>query len=205
MHIEFLLEEPSAEAFLSDFVPKIAPAGTTCNFIRFQGKSDLLANLTNRLKGYRDWLPEDWRIVVLIDEDRQDCVKLKEALDSAAGAAGLKTKSKAGTGAFVVLNRIAVEELEAWFLGDVEALREAYPGVPAGLGSRANFRDPDAVAGGTWEALERVLQRAGHFPGGIGKIELARTMAQHLEPGRNRSRSFRCFVDGIAALSPASR
>jgi hypothetical protein len=200
MHIEFLLEEPSAEAFLADFMPKIVPAETSCSFIRFQGKTDLLANLENRLKGYRDWLPKHWRIVVLIDEDRQDCVKLKAELDSAAAAAGLKTKSKAEKGAFVVLNRIAVEEIEAWFLGDVEGLRTAYPGVPASLGSRENFRDPDAVAGGTWEALERVLQKAGYFPGGLGKIELARTMAQHLNSGRNQSRSFRCFVEGIDAL-----
>lgn len=201
MHIEFLLEEPSAEAFLIDFMPKILPAETSCNFIQFQGKTDLLANLENRLKGYRDWLPTDWRIVVLIDADRQDCVKLKAALDLAAAKAGLKTKSKAGREAFVVLNRIAVEELEAWFLGDVDGLRSAYPGVPASLGSREKFRDPDAVAGGTWEALESVLQKAGYFPGGLGKIELARTMARHVNSGRNQSRSFRCFVEGINSLT----
>lgn len=201
MHIEFLLEEPSAEAFLADFMPKILPAETSCNFIQFQGKIDLLANLENRLKGYRDWLPKDWRIVVLIDEDRENCVMLKAKLEAAAAAAGLTTKTKAGKGAFVVLNRIAIEELEAWFLGDVEGLRAAYPRVPASLGSRENFRDPDAVAGGTWEALERVLQKAGYFPGGLGKIELARTMAHHVNSGRNQSRSFRCFIEGIAALS----
>lgn len=201
MHIELLLEEPSAEAFFAGFLTKIVADGTTWRLIPFQGKADLLSNMEKRLKGYASWIPDDWRIVVLVDEDRQDCRKLKSKLEAAAAAAGLLTKTKAGKASFVVLNRIAVEELEAWFLGDVEALRAAYPGVSPSLGSRENFRDPDAVAGGTWEALERVLQRAGHFPAGLGKIEVARSMARYMDPERNRSRSFRCFVEGIAALS----
>jgi len=34
-----------------------------------------------------------------------------------------------GSSNFQVLNRLAVEELESWFLGDVEALHAAYPHV----------------------------------------------------------------------------
>lgn len=200
MHIEFLLEEPSAEAFFTGFLPRVLPAGTTWNLIQFQGKANLLKNLEGRLKGYRNWLPEDGRIVVVVDEDRGDCCALKNQLEAAATSAGLLTKTQARGVPFQVLNRIAVEELEAWFLGDVEGLRSAYPGVPASLGSRANFRDPDAVQGGTWEAIERVLQRAGHFPGGLGKIELARAMGVHLDPARNRSGSFQCFLQGLKAL-----
>jgi len=200
MHLEFLLEEPSAEAFFAGFLPKIVPEGTTWNLIQFQGKANLLANLEKRLKGYSAWLPEDWHIVVLVDEDRQDCVALKKKMEKAAAAAGLLTKSIANGDAFRVLNRIAVEELEAWFLGDVEGLCAAYPGVPPSLGNRENFRDPDGVAGGTWEALERILQRAGHFAGGLGKIDLARTMARHMEPARNRSQSFQYFIMGMSAL-----
>ncbi|MHB8524418.1 MAG: DUF4276 family protein, partial [Limisphaerales bacterium] len=53
MHIELFLEEPSAEAFLSEFLYKLLPAGTTWSPIVFQGKSNLLANLERRLKGYK--------------------------------------------------------------------------------------------------------------------------------------------------------
>lgn len=200
MHIELLLEEPSAEAFFAEFLPKIMTDDSTWRLIPFQGKADLLSNLEKRLKGYAAWIPDDWRIVVLVDEDREDCRRLKSKLEAAAAAAGLLTKTKARKTSFVVLNRIAVEELEAWFLGDVEALRAAYPGVPASLGQQAKYRNPDAVTGGTWEALERVLQRAGHFTGGLGKIELARTMGMHLQPVRNRSGSFQCFLSGMASL-----
>lgn len=200
MHIEFLLEEPSAEAFLQQFLPKVLPAKTTWNPVVFQGKPDLLDKLAARLQGYRMWMPEDWRIVVLIDEDRQNCVALKSRLEAAAQAAKFPTKSRPRGDRFVVLNRIAVEELEAWFFGDIPALAVAYPGVSPNLGQHAAYRDVDAIAGGTWEALERVLQRAGYFGGGLPKIEVAREIARHMDASRNTSRSFRQFTTGLAAL-----
>ena len=200
MHIELFLEEPSAEAFLSGFLHKLLPAGTTWNPIVFQGKSDLLANLERRLKGYKSWMPKDWKIVVLIDEDRADCLSLKQQMETAVANAGLITRSAAKGGTFTVINRIAVEELEAWFFGDVEALATAYPGVSPNLGAKANYRDPDAIGGGTWETLERVLQRAGYFGGGLPKIEVARKMARHMDSARNTSTSFKCFTDGLATL-----
>ena len=205
MHIEFLLEEPSAEAFLQGFLPKLLPAETSWNLIAFQGKTDLLAKLEPRLRGYRPWLPDDWRIVVLLDEDREDCVGLKARMEAAARAAGFTTKSTPGAdGRFSVLNRISVEELEAWFLGDVPALVSAYPGISPHLATRAGLRDPDAIAGGTWEALERELQRVGYYGGGLPKIEVARNLAAHMDPARNTSASFRCFCAGLAAFQPAS-
>ena len=200
MHIEFFLEEPSAEAFLQGMVHRLLPAGVTSSFIVFQGKHDLLTNLKPRLKGYRRWIAEDYRIVVLVDEDREDCRQLKAKLEAAAAAAGLPTKTSPKKAAFVVLNRIAIEELEAWFFGDIAALATAFHGVSPTLGAKARYRDPDAIAGGTWEALQRVLQKAGHFAGGLPKIEVARTMARHMDPARNTSTSFRQFVQGLAAL-----
>jgi hypothetical protein len=201
MHVEFLLEEPSAEAFLEGILPRLLPAGATANLIAFQGKTDLLDKLEPRLRGYRPWLPADWRIVVLLDEDREDCRILKTRMEAAARAAGFATKSNRGAGGvFTVLNRIAVEELEAWFFGDVPAMVAAYPGVSPHLGSRAAYRAPDNIGGGTWEALERELQRAGYYGGGLPKIEVARNMATHMQPARNTSPSFRCFCAGLAAL-----
>ena len=86
MHIEFFLEEPSAEAFLRGLLPKILTADTTWHPVVFQGKADLLKNLAARLKGYRPWLPQDWRIVVLIDEDRADCRRKRLPTPRAAPA-----------------------------------------------------------------------------------------------------------------------
>lgn len=137
----------------------------------------------------------DTRIVVLIDEDRQDCAQLKARLDEAAAKAGLITKSVAGPGEpFGVLNRLAVEELEAWFFGDCAALRAAYPGVPTNLEYRAPYRHPDRIAGGTWERLERVLQDAGYHRGGLQKVGAATAVAVHMDPARNTSPGLRALV-----------
>lgn len=201
MHIEFLLEEPSTEAFLQGFLPKLLPGAASWNLIAFQGKTDLLGKLESRLRGYRAWMPSDWRIVVLLDEDRENCATLKAKMEAAAHAAGFATKSNpAAKGRFSVMNRISIEELEAWFFGDVDALVATYPRVSPNLAKRAAYRVPDAIAGGTWEALERELQRAGYYGGGLPKIEVARNMAAHMDPARNTSASFQCFRAGLAAL-----
>ena len=200
MHVELFLEEPSSEAFLQGMLGQILPAGTTWNPIVFQGKENLLRNLERRLRGYRKWMPPDWKIVVLIDRDRDHCKTLKARMEEAARAAGFPTKSAPKAGKFVVLNRIAVEELEAWFFGDPLALSQAFPGVPANLHTKTFYRDPDAIAGGTWEALEKVLQKAGYYNGGLAKIEVARKMASHMNPTQNFSASFATFVSGLNSL-----
>jgi hypothetical protein len=101
---------------------------------------------------------------------------------------------------FHVLTRIAVEELEAWLLGDVPALVTTYPGISPTLGNHKRYRDPDGIKGGTWEALEAALQKAGHFLGGLPKIQVAREVAANMDPDRNGSRSFQVFRDGLRAL-----
>ena len=64
------------------------------------------------------------------------------------------TKSSAAQNEdFQVVNRLAIEELEAWFFGDVEALHAAYCRVSINLQDQARYRDPDAIRGGTYEAL----------------------------------------------------
>ena len=200
MHIEFLVEEPSAEAALRILVPRILDRDISFDIHPHQGKQDLLDDLPFLLRGYANWITDEVRIAVVVDRDDDDCADLKTRLEQCASLAGLMTRSTSGSSFFQVLNRITIEELEAWFFGDVEAVRAAYPGVSTSLARRQGFRDPDAIVGGTWEALERVLQRAGHHQGGLRKIEAARAIAEHMHPDRNISRSFRCFRDGLCAL-----
>ena len=198
MHIEFLLEEPSAEAALTAILPKILADNVSFHFHVFEGKRDLLKQLPLRLRGYRPWLPADSRIFVLIDEDRQDCQKLKAQLEQAAREAGFLTKSHPNSkGDFRIVNRLAVEELEAWFFGDVEALRTAYPRVSKTFHNRPKYQDPDAITGGTWEALGRLLKQ--YYPNFLPKRVVAQKIAPHMEPSRNRSRSFQVFVEGLEA------
>lgn len=193
------VEEYSMEAALDQLLPKML-GDTEFQIVRFQCKDDLLKKLPERLAGYRAWMPDSWTILVLVDRDDDDCDVLKQRLEGMAANAGLLSKTSVGNGRrFQVANRIAVEELEAWFFGDWSAVRGAFPRVPATIPNKAAFRDPDAILGGTWEALERVLKRAGYFSAGLRKLECARAVAQHMEPVRNTSRSFQAFSGAIAA------
>ena len=202
MHIEFLVEEQSMEVALNTLVPRIVGEVPSFNVRVFQGKQDLLKELPNRLRGYRQWLPHDWRIVVLIDEDREDCHVLKERLEGIARDAGFVTRTSASPGQrFYVVNRIVIEELEAWFLGDVDAVLGAFPRVPRTFHRRRGLREPDAIAGGTCEALERLLKRAGYYAGGMPKIEAARRISACMDPQRNRSRSFCLFRETLRELT----
>ena len=199
MHIEFLLEEASAEVALKSILCKILSDDVSREFHAFQGKPDLLGKLPERLKAYRRWITDDWRIMVLIDRDREDCFQLKAQLEGIAHDAGFVTKSSASQeGDFHVVNRLVIQELEAWFFGDVEALRIAYPRVSRSLQYQAKYRNPDTITGGTYKALERLLKRLNDRER-LSKTTLAQNIAPHMEPKRNRSKSFQVFVEGLEA------
>lgn len=198
MHIEFLIEETSAEIVLTEIVPKILGDEVTFKVHDFRGKTNLLKKLPDRMRGYGNMIKhqEDLRIVILLDKDSQDCEELKQELEKIAEQAGLMTHSKSDK--FQVLNRIIVEELEAWFFGDIEAMKEAYPKVPPSLTKRKSYRIPDEIKGGTWEALERILSSAGYYEKGfMPKTEVARNIAPFMNPEENSSKSFQVFRDGI--------
>ena len=124
-------------------------------------------------------------------------------MEAAARATTLLTRSQVGSGSWQIVNRIVIEELEAWYFGDWEAVRGAYPRVSSDVPGRASYRDPDAIKGGTWEAFERVMKRHGYFTTGLRKVEAAQKIAQHIKPDRNQSGSFGVFRNILVeATSP---
>lgn len=177
------------EAFLRELLPRLLPAQVSFQIYPSQCKDELLQRLPDRLRGY-GWLPDDWRIVVIVDRDDDDCAVLKQRMEAMACQAGLRSRTASGGAIWQVANRIAIEELEAWYFGDWESVCTSYPGVSRTLPRREGFRDPDAIRGGTWEAFERVLKQAGHFRTGLRKTEAARTMGHSMDARRNSSRSF---------------
>jgi hypothetical protein len=154
LHLEILAEEASLGETLTHILPKMLPEEVTFTIHNFRGKENLLKNLSARLKAYKTWLPADWKIIVLIDEDREDCCYLKQTLETIATEAGLITKtSRKNNQPFQVLNRIIIEELEAWFFGDINAICKAYPKVSPNLTQQKPYRHPDTIKGGTWAGL----------------------------------------------------
>ena len=197
-HLELLVEEPSMEAFLNALLPRLLPADCTYSVHTFQGKKDLLRKLPSRLSAYRAWITSNYRIIVIVDRDSDDCHELKARLERTAATSGLLTRTEAAAGQpWEVINRIVIEELEAWYFGDWEAVRGAYPRVRPSTIRQASYRDPDAILGGTWEAFERIMRRHGYFKTGLRKIEVAKAVATHIDPNCNSSRSFVNFRQAI--------
>lgn len=201
MQIEFVVEEPSAEEALRHVLPKLVRKRARWKLINLGSKYKLLKALPDRLRAYHDRIMrgETLRVVVLVDRDTDDCVKLKRQLEEMARAAGLATKtSPDALGQFHVVNRIAVEELESWFIGDSAALRQAFSSLPAIDAGKGIFRNPDN--GGSCEALHRFLKRHGIYRSSYPKIDAARRIAPYLDLQANRSRSFMAFIAGVEAL-----
>ncbi|MGB8063590.1 MAG: DUF4276 family protein [Candidatus Sulfotelmatobacter sp.] len=200
-HVEILVEEQSMEIALRQIVPRVLGDGLSFQVYPYLCKEDLMDKLPSRLRGYAAWLPPDWRVAVIVDRDDDQCDQLKMRLDEAAHNAGLTTRSTGQDTMFQVVNRIAIEELEAWFFGDWEAVVAAYPKANPNIPNKAGYRDPDAILGGTWEALERCLRRAGYFQTGLRKVEATRSIAHHMDPAKNRSTSFQVFRRALTEMT----
>ena len=133
IRLEVLVEEPSAEEALRNLLPRLVRGRARAKVIDLGSKHKLLKVLDARLRAYRRRVDsgEDIRLVVLVDRDADDCECLKARLEQAAAKAGLPTKTQPDDrGVFVVVNRVVVEELESWFIGDSAALRAAFGRVP---------------------------------------------------------------------------
>lgn len=201
MRIEFLLEEQSAEEALKHLLPRLIGKRAEWKLINLGSKYKLLKYLPQRLAAYHQRIAqgEDLRVVVLVDRDADDCIALKDKLEQAAKGAGLASKTRPGAnGRFHVVNRIVIEELESWFIGDPAALRQAFPSLPRIDETKGVFRNPDN--GGSWEALHRFLKKHGIFKSSYPKIDAARRIAPKLDIRANRSRSFQVFIEGVEAL-----
>jgi hypothetical protein len=178
--IVFMVEEESMATFLNNFLPRLFPdLRFLC--IPHEGKRDLEISLPRKLKAWRQ--PDD-RFVVIRDGDGKDCLELKANLAAICSKAGRPD----------TLIRIACQELEAWYLGDPEALATVFPSVQLRtIAKRPKYRDPDSLRKPSAE-LQRLCPD-------FQKISGARAIASHISHGRNSSRSFRVLIDGIARIS----
>lgn len=177
--IVFLLEEPSMRDFLEALLPRLFP-DLPFQCLTHEGKSDLEKSIPRKLRA--GW-PPGVRFVVLRDNDGADCVQLKQRL--------LHSCQTAGRGDTLV--RIVCQELEAWYLGEPDALADAFGNESLrGISRKARYRDPDAVQQPS-KALKKLVPE---FQKGSG----ARIMANFLSRERNRSNSFQVFLSGLDRL-----
>lgn len=203
MLIEVIVEEASMERTLRHLIPKVRPEWSSPRFINCKGRDKLLKTLPGVLHSYamRAQHDLDFRVMVLIDNDGGDCEALKMRLEDMARQAGLMTKSEAGGGNFTAVNRIVIEELESWFLGDPQAIRKAFENLPGSFEEREPYRNPEQ--NGAWETLQRLLNEHRYYADvePFPKYEVADLVAPHMniEPGANRAASFDAFIEGLRA------
>ena len=178
--VVFLVEEKSMKVLLDELLPRMFPS-LPFQCVPHDGKSDLEKSIPRKLRGWRE---PGVRFVVIRDNDRGDCMALKEHLRELC-----KDRPKEDC-----LIRIACQELEAWFLGDPDALAVAFQKESLGrIGSRARFRRPDDIAFPAKE-LSRLVPQYQMISG-------ARAPAGHLTRERNRSPSFQALMKGIERLA----
>jgi hypothetical protein len=181
----FLLEEPSMKHLLAGLLPRLMPGwveGEHFLCVPHEGKSDLDRSVPRKLAAWQ--VPGD-RFVVLRDNDAAACEEVKARL----------VKLCADSGRPDTLVRLACQELEAWYLGDLEALAAAYDEPKlCGPAMRKRFVDPDA-----WQKPSVEVQRVlPQFQKGQG----ARRMGIALRGAdESRSRSFQVFVAGVRRLA----
>ncbi len=184
------------EAFLRAWLPRFIPQGCSYQIYSYQGKQALLRKIEDRLRACARWIPDGHRIVILVDQDDDPCTDLKSTLEEICARTGLRSR-RVGGPHWQVTTRIAIEELEAWYFGAWQAVREAYPRVPSNVVRRKSYRNPDAIKGGTWEAFQRIMQKHGYFKQGLNKVEAASAVGKHIDPNVSASRSFAVFRDAL--------
>ena len=187
----FIVEGETEEAFLSAFLPRAGIPSDHFAVFPHDGKQGVLNNfhfLLNR------WDEPETRFIVLVDKDSRDCRDLKREILE-------KAREKCPDQMERLLVRIACRELEAWFLGDTAALKEAYPAARDRKWKKLERRGkiPDS------DRQPKPAKALQSLPG-FAKRDCARQMGDILgrkwaESGNgNRSASFQCFVAGVMKM-----
>ncbi len=216
MHFEILAEDQSGKKALDILVPKIIGANHTFKVHPYKGigripgnlvasgdpsRRILLDRLPRLLSGYGNTFakyPADSPAAVILVCDLDDkCLKaFREELLDILNQCNPKPETR-----FC----IAIEEGEAWFLGDIPALKTAYPKAKD---SALNSYDNDSICG-TWEKLADAvysggsskLSNKGWQTVGKEKSEWAEKIAPHMNVEQNASPSFNYFRSKLLALT----
>lgn len=214
MHFEILVEDLSGKNALAVLVPKIVGPAHTYNIHSYKGlgrlpkglksttdpqKRVFLDQLPRLITGYgktfADYPPNTVALIVVCDLDDR-CLRLfRQELLALVNECNPKPET---------YFCLAVEEGEAWYLGDRQAIKRAYPHAKdAILQSYVH----DSICG-TWEKLAdaivpggaKGLSKRGGSSIGQAKTEWAERISPQMQVENNLSPSFCYFRDRLQRL-----
>ncbi len=204
MTVHILVEGPSERAFFDRWFPRLLP-DQHVRVHPHQGKGSLPrvwnAPPDSKARGLLDQLPAKLRglaqslnpdvdgVLVLLDADNDEVGTLAQNIVAVAERCAPHLRVRVS---------VAVEETEAFYLGDLRALGRAYP--EADLEAARSYV-PDSICG-TWELFGAIVG-----DGGGNKVTWAEAMGPYVTttPAQSRSPSFRNMVREIEGLIPPPR
>ena len=163
MYFEILIEDQSGKKAMEILLPKLFGNEITFRIRSYKGlghipkrlkpgddvrKQKLLNDLPRALQAYGS-VPHYGTVIIICDLDKRDREQFLSELQSILGVCNPKPE------AFFFL---AVEEFEAWYLGDLSAVRKAYPYA---RNSVLNNYKNDSICD-TWELFADAVYKGGH-------------------------------------------
>ena len=219
MHFEILVEDQSGQTMLEILIPKIIGEQHTFRFHDYRGIGHIPKNLTSRtdarkrilldqlprlLKGYgktfAGYSPNYPAAVIVMCDLDDKCLKaFRQELFNVLNACNPKPETR-----FC----IAIEEGEAWLLGDIPAVKAAYPNARDNV---LSGYENDSICG-TWELLADAvssggvngLKKKGGQVVGREKSVWAEKITPHMNVDTNASPSFQYFREEIRGLAQAA-
>lgn len=217
MYFYFLIEDESGKRLVDALMKKIqgkyknvfyeckAFRGiggfTKKNTVKETKTGKLLNDLTTYLKGFNKSLANtDSAVVVVLDNDDRNSEEFKIELTDVIAKNSITLDH---------IFAIAVEEMEAWLLGDENALFTAYPNAKKSV---FNEYVQDSICG-TWEVLANAI-----YPGGLSKmkkecptyrekgkikVEWAEKVGAFMDIENNKSPSFNYFINELKSRCSA--
>jgi hypothetical protein len=199
VHFEILTEDQSSKIAMDILIPKLLGNDVTYRIHPYKGigrlprdlhttddpsKRQLLNQLPRLLRGYGN-TPDSGTIVVICDLDDRDKQSFLTELQQVLDACDPKPKA---------LFCLAIEEFEAWYLGDYNAIRAAYPKAKDAV--LRNYKNASIC--GTWECLadavynggRKALKKRGWRSVGEEKSMWAKMITPHMDVENNQSPSF---------------
>ncbi|MDR0455520.1 MAG: DUF4276 family protein [Treponema sp.] len=211
MHFEFLVEDQSGAKAMDILIPKLLKGKATYRIIRpYKGlgclpkdlrpKSDagkriLLAQLPRLLRGYGK-VPNYGCVIIICDLDDKIEKQFLSELNGVLNSCSPKPD---------VCFCLAIEEFEAWYLGDLAAVRKAYPKAKDTILS--GYKN-DSICG-TWELLadavckggSRALIKEGWQAIGKQKSVWAEEISPYMNVDSNISPSFKKMLLQLRSIA----